>query len=67
MHQFGGRAWSIWLETMSDEWNVTFDKSFGTFRSDDLREVLPVELLRTVSHKCYIEAAKQKENGEDGN
>ena len=52
---------------MSKEWDVTFDDSFGTFRSADLREVLPNELQQTVRHKCEIEVAKQKENGEDGN
>ena len=67
VHQFGGRAWIIWLETMSKWWDVTFDESFGKFRSSDLRESLPNELQQTVRHKCEKEADDRKRNdNQDG-
>ena len=59
VHQFGGRAWILWLETISKEWKVEFDESFGTFRSTDVREILPNELQQTVRLKCEIEALER--------
>jgi hypothetical protein len=52
---------------MSKWWDVTFDESFGKFRSSDLRESLPNELQQTVRHKCEKEAAERKQNdNQDG-